>query len=521
MRWGSSRNYQKTVKTAVVVLFSFVLVVFFQNCGQSGFDQVDSASIDGSTVNSKFQSAPVPVSMNFNQIAFMSCPAIGQNPRDPEPLNNPYFTLRGGGFDNDKLLKIRGAAGGIGVSKDAVDYVRNSISSAASPQSIAYFVRSSPHTNNKIPTLAVISRARSKDKPSSLMLAAPFLDVLSNQYFGISLGSAPVASSGVPNKVQFFSQAQFGKRSFIGDLNAADSDSIQRMIDGSELSGNTYFFLGLANAGSVGSPEKAIPSLAGPDGDFTKRLFGRGYTFRFTNRDRKGIDSCEGSPWIPCLKNNTDSYSANAITEYDFNPNSGSSTVAMDPVDLTSKEKQVWNCMNFGIVRHVDRYYNRALQSLSGPQGGGNGWSAGPGAVLPKAYVPAPGTAERVYFKSENEVTQVDNSIQWANNPALFQPGRYAACPPQSVTELDTPEQRDMLQIARRFLPADLWEINLKLRCVVPTRKAESLGRCYAVGDTDIGTYVRYRGNAGPCGKDELGRTVDECPAFVSICYRR
>lgn len=492
----------------------------------------DQASVDGSVVNSKFAGAPVPVEMNFNQIGFMSCPAPADSSAgmslnsDPDPLSNPYFTIRAGGFDNSSFVELKGPSGGVGISSAGFSYIQSAISESVTPQSRAYFVRSSPRTNNKIPTVAILNRARSKEVPSPVQPAhtVSFLDTLSNQFVAQTLSQGS-RLDGSPQPSSFFSQIPLGRRAFLVDYVAPSPQVVEDIIQGRLLNSNSFFFLGLVDRNLAGQSEQAIRAFAGPDKDFTRRIFGRGYSFRFSNSARSAPADCSGGRYIPCLASGSEGSLASSVREWDLNPDLANTSVAVDPVDLTQRNRQVWRCENLLIVRHIDRYYYKARVAHSNQAlkpGSPTAFKAEVGAVLPKQFRPEAAKAERFYFANEQEVSSIENAMNY-NNEALFQRGRWAACPPPSMAELEPSDpklaiqMRERMQIVRRFLPADLWEVNLNQNCVVPTKKAEDLGaRCYAQGEVNVDSYVRYRlTDSSSCGSNK-----DECPASVSICYR-
>ncbi|MEI7973404.1 MAG: hypothetical protein WCH11_03455, partial [Bdellovibrio sp.] len=513
-------------------LAGLAMLLGFQNCGPSGMGTTDQASVDGSVVNSKFAGAPLPIEMNFNQIAFMSCPAPADSSAglnavsDPDPLSNPYFTIRAGGFDNSSFVELKGPSGGVGISPAGLSYIKSAISESATPQSQVYFIRSSPRTNNKIPTVAILNRARSKEVPSPVQPAytVSFLDTLSNQFVAQTLSQGSRAD-GKSMPASFFSQIAAGRRSFVVDYVAPTPQVVEDIIQGRLLNSNSFFFLGLVDRNLVGQSEQAIRGFAGPDKDFTRRIFGRGYSFRFSNSARSAPGECSGGRYIPCLASGSEGSLASSVREWDLNPDLANNSVAADPVDLTQRNRQVWRCENLLVVRHIDRYYYKARVAFTNQAlkpGSPIVFNASVGSVLPKQFRPEAAKAERFYFTNEEEVRNIENAITYSNE-ALFQPGRWAACPPPSMADLEPSdpkkamEMRERMQMVRRFLPADLWEVNLNQKCVVPTKKVEDSGaRCYAQGEVNVDSYVRYKlTDTSSCGSNK-----DECPASVSICYR-
>jgi hypothetical protein len=123
--------------------------LFFQNCGKAGGDgdSGDSASsLLAETPDTKtFKTAPFPYDVNLNQIAYMTCPNVAKNQvGGTEDLDSPFFTLRGGAFDNRTLAqryptlfpevsllseieKTQRLKAGIGLRKEYVDYIRTKL----------------------------------------------------------------------------------------------------------------------------------------------------------------------------------------------------------------------------------------------------------------------------------------------------------------------------------------------------------------------------------------------------------
>jgi hypothetical protein len=98
--------------------------------------------------------------------------------------------------------------------------------------------------------------------------------------------------------------------------------------------------------------------------------------------------------------------------------------------------------------------------------------------------------------------------------------GQRAACPFEPVASQISPTARAQLQILRRFLPAENWDINLTNKCVVPRNGLEL---CYE-GNTDPIVYDEYFvPNRTEPTDPPVGCSVSyqfECAHYVTVCYK-
>jgi hypothetical protein len=95
-----------------------------------------------------------------------------------------------------------------------------------------------------------------------------------------------------------------------------------------------------------------------------------------------------------------------------------------------------------------------------------------------------------------------------------------AACPYEPIASQTSPTARAQLQILRRFLPAENWDINLTHKCIVPRN---GLDLCYE-GSSDPIVYDEYfipfRSNPSD---PYVGCSVSgqlECAHYVTVCYK-
>jgi len=219
-----------------------------------------------------------------------------------------------------------------------------------------------------------------------------------------------------------------------------------------------------------------ITQLASPDSDQYTTVYGRGYRMSFSARQPASTDT------------NQDVLSARAEQISDI-----------EEMDMTTKpltsirgqEGQNWRCFSLRIVRDSDR-----INPITGH----------------------PFTSPGLYNSTDGTVAGVKR-----------------ACPVQTIDNMNTTTSvngvtvalnMERLQMARRVLPADLWEVNTdpNYMCAVPSATANQQGSCYASTDTDTSKYIQYSinqtmadGSTKACGSATGG---NECPAFVSVCYR-
>jgi hypothetical protein len=185
------------------------------------------------------------------------------------------------------------------------------------------------------------------------------------------------------------------------------------------------------------------------------------------------------------------------------------------PQDLTD---QNWDCFSMRIVRPADRINNATGLPFCAQHR-----AIGAGEICPDNN-PTPGDPRTVLNTTYAFTTPNLSVIR----------GVRVACPTQTIPSLNQLSTFNgvtanwnfiRLQIARRFLPADLFELNTDphFLCAVPLEKATAIGKCYNSGDTTTDKYIQYsinqdmgNGTFRTCGS----AGGNECPAFVSICYR-
>ncbi len=524
MKRRESGDRKSTLKAAGRVVLGlmglFGLALAFQNCGAGAPQEEDSADTSSISGDRRLLKTPHPFEYNFNQIGYMSCPQSGKvTPPPGDHLLSPYFTLRFGGYDNATMetfgsqdprwinAKLRG---GIRVTQGTIDHL-SKITTQVNSDLIADYISKSPYSVNRIPVATLINESRTWDSFAKVMIAVPLLDSLSNIVFkNYMANSVPIAGQGLAKR-SYFSQAVAPARHFSGSINfgLSSSDARQFRLD---LSNEMLLHLGTTDATILNDkidPVVLNQALQSPDGDVTKRLFGKSYKLRFNSvMSSAPASTIEGWKGMENLVN---------ITEWD----QAEGTNGGPPVNLTERDQQSWSCDTLMIVRDIDRKYYKS------PGGG----------IIKRTEVDKTLQKSEHFFTGApmgtlgfNDLDFVEDAMAGGTEPVPK--GVHFICPPMRASDFsgDTAEAkllRDRLRIFRRFLPADYWELNLLpgKMCAVPLPKASKNGSCFASPEFSYSSYIPYRWNVyapnvssgPPCGTD--GRP--ECPPVVTICYRK
>ncbi len=489
-----------------LLVLSGVVMLSFQNCGKAGFGEVGegglgsmtSASISG---DQRIQSAPMPFDANLNHIAVMTCPMAGASTRrEPLDTSNPFFNVRAGAFDNTSYAekfnltslsteeKNRRLRAGIGLKQEFINHIQaNYLRSDA--DILAKGISGSSKTQNLKLTLALINENGQRSKGAGgfghdYQSYSPLLDTLSGPTMVNYLANAERNGSSGTLKQSFFSGFDPSQRAMVGSISWGKSE-IDRDSLMSKLGGSLALSLGYMDT----SLATDITSLASPSGDAYKTVYGKGYRLLMGQQAaRFGNEGYHIAAKSHLLK---------GVEELDMEQQSNFViNSSMDPkVDVGRK----WDCFSLVIVRHIDRldfYTNKPMTYCRSP-------------VAP--------------FNLTTQDSGVCDTKLSTGNTIKY--GVKRICPVQTITSLNEtsnqvspPQQLNMLRLAmaRRVLPAEHWEINTdpKYLCAVPTEAAMARGKCYSVGDEDATKFVQY--NVGSaCGPGN-----DECPSYVSICYR-
>gem|GEM_PF-5292787 len=533
-------------------------LALFQNCG-SGVGSTLS-NIQATQSNPALKSLGMPLQMQMNQISFMSCPNAGLSAStNPDPLNNPFFHFRFGAYNNTlystsavnssvftegSFLYYNGSnIGGLGFSATAVNYLRkNNINPP--PTQLQTMLSSSQYSAGSQPAAAIIypNGARSASMAPTFSsgtgstgapVATTLLLPLNNSNLTSELVNAPFVANGGTQMTGYFPNLGSVSAALMGTLNFPLND----MAYLESHFGSMLLFFGFTAAGTA-TPANIISGLQGPDFlqtssttvDPTQRLFGNAYSFNWSVPYLNGPSFfyLEGGPaHLPAT--------ATQIHEYDLSQNAG-----FNGTDL-AQSNEIWDCFHLVVVRDTDRKYYTIPSSTTGnnvinidrSSGAPNcstGTSTPSCAQFGVGSAIFPGHAQSLlasgvplqvnYLSGPSEVLAVQSSLTstYSGYQNIYA-GTMMACPNEDPSTLNA-MQLDQLKILRRFLSADMWDINLAYGCAVPRPAAlTSGGQCYTGSDSDPAKLVQYDLSGGEsCGLGSPFHT--ECAATISMCTR-
>lgn len=269
-------------KIAALVGASILLVVFFQNCGQAGFENEDPLSGELSSVDPKFKNLPFPYDISVNQVAYMSCPMNGT------ALNDQMFTFRVGAYENNEAL-----ANSMGISVAGVklrdDYF-TSFTQAASvypadkrKDKLATALSTVSNTYAQ-PFLSLRSKSETKNSPffgsgstaiQQRSMIGPLSDMAYTQAFRDNYDALPGKTIGFFNLAKFTAGSKL--KSLSGAITVPSQESQLQALK--SLLINQYLTVGLVN------PDKEVPGFAsplphGPDSG-ADHMYGKGLSIYF------------------------------------------------------------------------------------------------------------------------------------------------------------------------------------------------------------------------------------------------
>jgi hypothetical protein len=485
-----------------IVIGLGVLLVAFQNCGKAGFDsgEMDLASLFDEpkkfSADSRFSKLPFPFELTLNQVAYGSCPLAGDGAKAGYAnLVRPYFSIRAGAFDNrqfggpfgiglpNEVERTQRLNAGLGLSKSFVMSVQNSFRRKDN-EIIQKSLQSHPLAQDLRPTLALVNMDRSLVEGGfgwdSTLIHPSFASLSAN------IMSAKLAESGT-ERISFVPEMNISDRALMGSF-AWGKNETDRQTFNSQLRTNLMLVAGFSKNSTD------IFQLLSPTSNITQTLYGRGYRMSFGAISAQGLTSLH-------------THFLRGVTEMDIE-----TSPAQDSTD------QSWDCFSLRIVRPSDR-----INHANGLPFCAQHRAIGVGEICPDNN-PTPGDPRTVLNTTYAFTTPNLSVIR----------GVRAACPTQTLPSLNERANYNgitanwnliRLQIARRFLPADLFELNTDphFLCAVPLEKALTSGKCYSSGDTSTDKYIQYsvnqdmgNGTFRPCGS----AGGNECPAYISICYR-
>jgi len=500
---SSQMSKNALTRIASFLAFGATTIFLFQNCGKAGFQKSDSSSgamagafSSSSTGAAAATAAAFPYRANLNQISYMSCPAAGASAADSlDPFAVPFYNVRAGAYDNYRFASTFGLTGmsdselrsrlvaGVGLTSefnDFIDLTYRKPTGDARKEAMALAFQNSPYKNYQLATGLINENnhrsTQEGDFGFSYDLMSGVLSTLGDTLMQTQFFKQTILSDKNTEMQSFVGTLERGQQAITSSFAFGVSEVDQSSFS-SQLRGSLIMALGYTNTGENAEITQFLSPLGADEKSISKTLYGRGYKldFRYEWPGTGGIQ-------MPTLF-------ANGVQELDL------TTQDQSKMDISTQENQDWDCFALRIVRHNDRI--------------------DPSNKRP--YI-KPGTTE----------------IRTANNQLIK--GVHVACPTQFVGENDyqDPDTRQIikrginnelnnvrLQMARRFLPAEMWEINTDpdYLCAVPTDMAMGRGKCYVSGDKDYSKYIQY--DHDMAGQMPCGQGGNECPAYVSICYRK
>lgn len=481
----------------VCSLVGVATVLAFQNCGKAGFEQtgtLDGGALTQSSASTdpRIASEPFPIEAELNLISYMSCPMAGASTiKDPSDISNPFYNIRAGSFDNVAYAsqfgltslsteeQYRRLRGGIGLKQDFISHIKTKYQ-RDDQQILTQTLTGHPAVQNMKPTLALIYDDRSRGTGGfgfDYTLLTPMMDSLTNPSMATYLAKAQKNGTSGNMKQSFFSGLDPAQRAMLGSISWGKSETDRDTL-ASRLGGSLTLTLGYANA----SFATDITALASPTGDQYKTVYGRGYRFMMSTQAHHAATE---TSYHTARK----SYFLANIEELNMETkpvsviNSGG-TAGLDT-------GRTWDCFSLAVVRDIDRldpYTQRPMTTCRDPL-----------------------TNQPISARTSGIC-----DTKTANNTIIY--GVRRICPTQTITSLNSNSlAMQRLAMARRVLPAENWEINTDSNhlCAVPTPAAFARGKCYSSGDEDPTKYIQYNTQTQNCGS-----TGNECPAYVSICYR-
>lgn len=480
------------------------ILVAFQNCGTPGFESDSDGGLSGITsaqtsTGSRFSSAPFPLEYNLNHFSYMSCPMAGDT-RGVEPsfLNRPVFSIRAGSYDNisyatefglpntlSLLERSSRLQAGIRIRPEFVNHLQTQFN-RRDMGIIKEGLRAKLLEDFIQPSIALVNMERSRMEGGfgwDYSLIRPVLVDLSDSRFLDDLSLATLIDANFQYQRRgHFASLDSAQRSIVASLAWGKSEADHRLF-AREIRNNLMVVAGFAESGA----DNVTMLLDGNQSlsDNINSLAGRGYRLRLSNTPAQG-----GAIAAPEARFLT------GIEEIDVSkrPNQ----------NISIAEGHQWDCFSLMIVRHIDR--------------------TNPEDLLGRPY--CAGVAD----------SSTCNGVRDGVGPgAVAIDGVRYACPSQTLTSLNATvteggnqvrRNRIRLEMARRVLPSEYWEINTDPNhmCVVATDLALSYGKCYASGDNDPSKFIQYNinqalpgGGIRPCGPNG----GNECPSYVSVCYRK
>lgn len=529
------RQKRAILSSSLVIFSSLALLIFFQNCGKAGFD---SANDGVSSTYDPSKTLPFAYDASVDMITYNSCSSANSQGKT--------FSFKVGSYDSavpalgSTTTKV--PKSGIKLSEDFANFIKNSLKP--------------DYPNPEITTEQVQRLLAKSDLNTETQLQISLRSIykgnrLGNVFFkngspaiGIDIvqllgdltdirWADAIISAGLPTKssvgyADFFPKAAGTARnieaSFHYNTNYQTAEAYRNAfnkigdIDAQIVVGFSY-----TNDAVLISPENATQET-----DMMTTAYGRGYQMTF----QVPIDtSLNPSSWAYHPNNQVAS-----IAEYDLLTNKAVSNVA-------------WDCnLHFKIVRSEDASFSwstlsaaidTAVQTDSGIAAGSKeSMKAGIKANMAQYYQ---------FINPNTEALNVDINGNVINT-AVTSAG---LCPKMDYSTLSTlPNQNsvygvgayagktygEILEMVRRHLPDNEWDINLAYGCVVPKkyscypdepRKATEGGTytgLYKVTyQPNLACHYKFDGNYYKANKTDSNGNLptDYCTEYVTVCNKR
>lgn len=474
MTWKRALRKGILAKSLGIGLLGILLVFAFQNCGKAGFD--DEGVLDdlsSSDVDPKLENLPFPYEANFNQLVYMSCP----NPQLVSSAPEALFTFHVGAYDNTGTVAAGKPLSAAGVSlrsdyKTAFDQAMSFYNSNLHTAKLKEALMSVPNAIGFQPQVAFRDAVTPRKKMTRWLnfdaesTSALLVEPLSRESYADLFALNP------NKKFNFFHTApSLNKAAVSAYIKLPAPVQIQDEYIYRSMFSSNYLALSFVDPNKQNSEQGGNGPLAasvGADNSF----YGRAYQITFESPFGGGANEAYTNHSLYPAR------TIDTITEYDAN----------NPNIPTGAR---WSCdYKFKVVKPEDRA--RGV------------WRRG-------------SDGQNYYYTCDpRDTTAQARASNW-----------YCACPPESYEELTSNEHRAVYHMLRRSLPAEVWDINVSKRCVVPKASYnlcyQSIPQNVPISYDEIFFTEAERVEQNPA-QPESGECdtpgQPTCAHYVTLCYR-
>lgn len=528
------------LSVSILTVSTLTLLIFFQNCGKAGFD---SANDGTSSINDPSKTLPFAFDASIDMITYNSCSSPSSQGKT--------FSFKVGSYQSSvpalSSTSEKTPKSGVKLSDDFANYIKNNLKP--------------DYPNPNITTEQVQKLLAKSDLNTEAQLQISLRSInkgnrLGNVFFksgspaiGIDIiqllgdltdlrWADAIISAGLPTKssvqyADFFPKAAGTARnieaSFHYNTNYQTAEAYRNAfnktgdIDAQIVVGFSY-----TNDAILISPENATQET-----DLMTTAYGRGYQLNFQVPFNSNLSP---SSWAYHPNNQVGS-----VTEYDLLTNRTVSGAA-------------WDCnARFKIVRAEDASFS--WNSLSSAIDTAVQTDSGIAAGSKESTKAGLKYNMAVYYNFLNSSNAVNINVSTGQklDATLDNAG---LCPKMDYSTLSVvPDQSsvygvgiyagktygEILEIVRRHLPANEWDVNLDYGCVVPkkyscypdeTRKATEGGtytglykvnypHSSMVSPQSPACHYKYDSNADPLKYQQSSPQTDYCTEYVTICTKR